>query len=338
MLHNFMHRWEERLSRVDTNRVTLPFEWGLDFLNHGSYSGDHPYSELLRFNKDSIKDSDRFFDPGPPTEFVLLKEDRVIFSSAIKTPYHVNNTASCRLFEPAKPNGSGIIVVPQWNATEFSHVGLCKMLSRFGFTVLRLTLPYHEERNPQGPRADFFVSPNVGRTIQAMQQAVQDVRRSADYLLNQGIRKLGVMGSSIGSCIGFLAYLHDEHFEVGVFNHVSSFFGKVVWNGISTRHVRKGFEEKLSEPELHEAWAILSPNTHVGRKRLQNPGKRLFISARYDLTFPQDLARLLFAEHDKFNVPYETAYLPCGHYTSAIAPFKYLDGYHITQHFRKYLR
>lgn len=337
MFPNFMYRWEERLSRVDTNRTTLPFEWGLDFLNHGSYISDNPYSELLRFNKDSIEDSDHFFDPGAPSEFVLLK-DRVIFSSSIKTPYHVNNTASCRLFEPTKPNGNGIIVVPQWNALEQGHVGLCKMLSRFGFTVLRLTLPYHEERNPEGPRADFLVSPNVGRTIQAMQQAVQDVRRSADYLANQGIKRLGIMGSSIGSCIGFLAYLHDERFEVGVFNHVSSFFGKVVWNGISTRHVRKGFEEKLSESQLHEAWAVLSPNAHVGRKRLQNPGKRLFISALYDLTFPHDLARLLFAEHDKFHVPYETAYLPCGHYTSAIAPFKYLDGYHITQHFRKHLR
>ncbi len=337
MIHKLLYRWEERLSRVDTNRVTLPFEWGLEFLDHGSYRGCDPLSELIRFNKDSIEDSDAFFDPGPSQEFELC-EDRIIFPSAVKTPYDVNNTAGCRIFRPSKPNGRGIVVVPQWNASQDSHVSLCKMMARFGFTVLRLTLPYHEERNPQGPRADFLVSPNVGRTIQAMQQAVQDVRRSADWLVKQGFQRLGIMGSSIGSCIGFLAFLHDERFEAGVFNHVSSFFGKVVWNGISTRHVRRGLERNISESQLHDAWAVLSPNTHVGRKRIRNSGKRLFISALYDLTFPQDLARLLFAEHDKFAVPYETVFLPCGHYTSAITPFKYLDGYHITQHFRSNLR
>jgi hypothetical protein len=331
-----MHRWETKLSLVDRNRVTLPFEWGLEFLNHGSYKGEEPLNEILRFNKDSIERSDEFFDPGDTPEF-HVSETRITFPSSIQSPYSENNTASCTLFPPAKPNGAAVIVIPQWNASTESHVALCKMISRFGFTTLRLTLPYHEERNPMKPRADYFVSPNLGRTIQAMQQSVHDVRRAADWLQQQGFQRLGLMGSSIGSCIAFLTFLHDERFQTGVFNHVSSFFGKVVWNGISTRHVRSGLEPHIREEELHEIWSILSPNVHVGRKRISNPGKRLFISALYDLTFPRNLAELLFREHDKYKVPYETASLPCGHYSSAHWPFKYLDGYFITSYFRKNL-
>jgi dienelactone hydrolase len=336
MLRSLMHRWEIKLSKADTNRKTLPFEWGLEFLNHGSYQSTEPLAELLRFNDDYIQRSDEFFDPGNTPQFQVSR-NRLIFPSSIQSPYPENNTASCTIFYPEKPNGAAVVVVPQWNASGDSHVALCEMISRFGFTTLRLTLPYHEERNPMKPRADYFVSPNLGRTIQAMQQSVHDVRRAADWLQQQGFKRLGIMGSSIGSCICFLAFLHDERFHTGVFNHVSSFFGKVVWNGISTKHVRSGLEPHINEDQLHDLWAILSPNVHVGRKRISNPGKRLFISALYDLTFPRNLAELLFQEHDKHNVPYDTASLPCGHYSSALAPFKYLDGYLITNYFRRNL-
>ena len=331
-----MHRWEIRLSKVDTNRVTLPFEWGLEYLNHGSYKDREPLKEFVRFNKNSIERSDEFFNPGAAPEFHET-ENRLTFQSSIQSPYAENNMAACTIFRPAKPNGAAVVVVPQWNASAESHIALSRMISRFGFTTLRLTLPYHEERNPMKPRADYFVSPNLGRTIQAMQQSVHDVRRAADWLQQQGFQRLGIMGSSIGSCIAFLTFLHDERFQTGVFNHVSSFFGKVVWNGISTKHVKSGLEPNIREEELHEVWSILSPNVHVGRKRISNPGKRFFISALYDLTFPRDLAELLFKEHDKYDVPYETASLPCGHYSSAHWPFKYLDGYLVTNYLRRNL-
>ncbi|HSE39299.1 MAG TPA: hypothetical protein VLH08_00925 [Acidobacteriota bacterium] len=336
MIRRLMHRWETKLSQVDTNRVTLPFEWGLHFLNHGSYLGGQPLSELFRFNKDSIAQSDIFFDPGEPPSF-HVNGNQLTFESSVQSPYPENNIASATIFKPSRSNGAAVVVIPQWNASAESHVSLCKMIAHFGFTTVRLTLPYHEERNPMKVRADYFVSPNIGRTIQAMQQSVHDVRRAADWLQLEGYERLGIVGSSIGSCIGFLAFLHDERFRTGVFNHVSSYFGKVVWNGISTKHVQNGLEPHIEEQDLHECWAILSPNTHVGRKRILNPGKRLFISALYDLTFPRDLAELLFQEHDKFNIPYDTASLPCGHYSSAIAPFKYLDGYLITNYLRKNL-
>ncbi len=336
VITRLMHDWEKRLSRRDTNRTTLPFEWGFEFLNHGFVPGDQPKESLQRFNETAIHESDRFFGLSPFHDF-RLEERLLSFPSAVESPYEVNNTAYAEFF-PSASHKHAVLVLPQWNANERSHVGLCKLLNKLGISALRLTLPYHEMRNPSGPRADFMVSPNVGRTIQAIQQSVQDARRAADWLQLQGYETLGIMGSSVGSCISYLTFVHEPRFRVGVFNHVSSFFGDVVWNGISTRHVRRGLEPFVTQQELRDFWRIISPNSFVRKVQTKPARRTLFISARYDLTFPPDLAQLLFEEHGRWEIPYDVAFLPCGHYTSSISPFKFLDGYLIASYFRKHLR
>ena len=59
--------------------------------------------------------------------------------------------------------------------------------------------------------------------------------------------------------------------------------------------------------------------------------------ARYDLTFPVDLSRLLVGEFRARRIPHETAVLPCGHYSMAHAPFKFIDGYVLTRFLRRNL-
>lgn len=332
-----MHAWERKLSRKDKDRATLSFDWGFSFLERRyEAAAEDPRSNMYELNQNAIEDSDGFFRPCAFSDFVV-RDNRLIFPSAIESPYRVNNEVICRIYKPKKRARGAVIVLPQWNADLNGHVGLCRLLARFGFIVLRLTMPYHEERNPNPPRADFMVSPNIGRTIQAIRQAAQDARRAADWLQQQEFRKIGIMGTSVGSCISFLAFVHDHRFQVGVFNHVSSYFGDVVWNGISTQHVRNGIEGFLTREQLRKCWSAISPNSYVERLR-NDQRKCLFISAAYDLTFPPDLSRLLFEAHAHHGVSYDRATLPCGHYSSAITPFKHLDGYLITRYFLKHLR
>jgi hypothetical protein len=61
------------------------------------------------------------------------------------------------------------------------------------------------------------------------------------------------------------------------------------------------------------------------------PRDALLIYARHDLTFPVDLSRLFIREFARRGVPVDTAVLPCGHYTTGKAPFKFLDGYYLTK-------
>jgi hypothetical protein len=52
----------------------------------------------------------------------------------------------------------------------------------------------------------------------------------------------------------------------------------------------------------------------------------LLIYARYDLTFPVDLSRMLVNEFSRRGIEHDLMVLPCGHYSTGVTPFKWLDG------------
>src|SRR5438046_6181373 len=180
-----------------------------------------------------------------------LAGDRLVWTSAIKTPSAENNLARARLFTPRrerknKPRAA-VVVLPQWNAQPDSHVEACRIFNGLGMTALRLTLPYHEERRPpELERADHLVGSNIGRTIQSMRQAVLDTRAAVRWLKRQGFERIGILGTSIGSCIAFLAFAHEPDINAGTFNHVSGDVADVAWRGLSTCHLRKGCSEDLA--------------------------------------------------------------------------------------------
>jgi pimeloyl-ACP methyl ester carboxylesterase len=72
----------------------------------------------------------------------------------------------------------------------------------------------------------------------------------------------------------------------------------------------------------------ISPQAYVSRVRDK---KTLLVYARYDTTFPVHLSLDLIREFQRLEVPYQLAVLPCGHYTTGLAPFKYVDGYVLTK-------
>jgi len=324
------HTWERRLAAIDTTRVVRPFEWGLDWI--GLAPGADPLAQVRRWSAEALHDSAGFY-AAPPTGDYELSADILRFPSAIHTPHAVNNTVVARLFQPDRRQRTGpkraVIVLPQWNANAEGHVGLCQFFARFGWTAVRMSLPYHDERRPADlARAEYIVSANVGRTARANQQAVLDVRRIVDWLTARGFGRIAVMGTSLGSCLAMLAMAHDARIRVGAFNHVSPFFADVVWEGLSTEHVRAGLEGHITLGNLRDCWMPISPWPFIDRVR----GRAvLLVYARYDLTFPVHLSRQFVAEFARRGVPHETAVLPCGHYTTAKAPFKYLDGYALTR-------
>jgi hypothetical protein len=64
----------------------------------------------------------------------------------------------------------------------------------------------------------------------------------------------------------------------------------------------------------------------------------MLISARYDLTFLPDLSQIFLSDVERHGVPAEKKWLRCGHYTIGQSPFKYLDGWHILNFFRRQWR
>jgi pimeloyl-ACP methyl ester carboxylesterase len=187
---------------------------------------------------------------------------------------------------------------------------------------------------PELHRADYIVSANIGRTLQVCRQAVLDARRAIAWLAAQGYERIGILGSSLGSCLSMLTAAHEPLLRAAALNHVSPFFADVVWRGLSTAHVREGLEPHIDLDRLRRLWLPISPHPFLERVR----DKRvLLVYARYDLTFPVDLSRLLVDEFRRRDVACDVTSLPCGHYSSGIGPFKWVDGFTLVRFLRRAL-
>jgi dienelactone hydrolase len=360
----WMYDWEHRLTSVDNNRVVRPLEWGVEWARdwpcrNGTRPGqavDDPVNFLVDFNRRIVASSDEFFSYKTPTDFRLEKREVQVFSTReipdpkleakvkgtfaeflrftapVKTPYPENNLVNARWF-PARGRHA-IVLLPHWNADAIAYVSLCRVLNMLGISVLRLTMPYHDIRMPSEiSRADYAVSANIGRTLDAVRQGVVDVRCCLDWLEQQGYNRLGIVGTSLGSCYAFIAAAHDARIRVAAFNHASTYVADVVWHGQSTRHIRQGMESQITLETLRQSWLAVSPMAYFDQFA-RWPRKSLIIYAKYDLTFLPELSRDVVEEFERYGLDHRVVVLPCGHYTMGEVPYSYMDGWHLASFLR----
>jgi hypothetical protein len=333
--------------------VVRPFDWGLDWLTPNGHHEPLPEGRVAAWVDEVMRDTPAFFDLPPTSGYAFTASPADLqkqgeagtlrFESAVATPHPENNTVVGRWFPAAgelplgarKGRGRAAVVMSQWNADAEGHIGLAKLLARFGISALRLSLPYHDTRMPpELTRADYIVSSNIVRTVQVCRQAVLDARRAVAWLSAQGFERIGILGTSLGSCLAMLTSAHEPRIRAQALNHVSPWFADVVWRGLSTRHVRQGLEGHIDLDRLRTMWRPISPFEYLDRVR---DTKTLLVYAKYDLTFPVDLSETLVAEFRARRLPHEVFALRCGHYSTGAAPFKYVDGYVLTKFLRRNL-
>jgi dienelactone hydrolase len=368
----WMYDWETRLTSVDNNRVVRPLDWGLDWTESwpgrnggpsGQRSGQAPGSgsrDLLEyfscFNDRIIRASDDFYSYQKPADFRLERREVQVFStrevpdprleekvrgthaeflrftSPVVTPFPENNLVNARWF-PARGRRA-VVLLPHWNSDALSYNSLCRVLNWMGIAVLRLSMPYHDIRRPaEIDRADYAVSANIGRTLDSVRQGVIDVRCCLDWLEAQGYNRLGIVGTSLGSCYAFIATAHDPRIQVAAFNHASTYFADVVWHGQSTRHIREGLETAIDLENLRQVWRAASPIVYFD-KFSRWPRRSLIIYAKYDMTFLPEFSKQVVEQFEKHKLDHKVVVLPCGHYTMGETPYKYMDGWQLVSFLR----
>ena len=336
MITRLFHSWERRLASVTTNRVVRPFEWGLDWIDEREASSSTSYDKLSEFSSSAMTDTDQFFH-APPTNQYRLNGNTLSFPSHYETPHPENNTVYA-LYFPSANKGTrrrAVVILPQWNAGPKEHVALSRIIARAGISSLRLSLPYHDKRMPpELHRADYIVSANLGRTLQVCRQAVLDARRAVHWLSQRGYERIGILGTSLGSCLAMLTAAHEPRITAAALNHVSPYFADVVWEGLSTAHVRAGLENEINLKSLRRLWMPISPAAYIDRMKSKHV---LLVYARYDLSFPVRLSRQLVDQFQQQSVSHRVFVLPCGHYSTGVAPFSWMDGYVLVSFLRKTL-
>jgi hypothetical protein len=339
----WIHEWENDLATRSTDRIVRPFEYGLEWAEKWPGTRDFPpdgadpVDYIIKLNERAIASSQEFFGYEKPTQFKLA-DNWLSFDSPVRTPYPENNVVHALWF-PARPGAKkkAVVVLPHWNSKLPQHNALCAGLQRLGISALRLSLPYHDARTPAGmTRADYAVSSNICRTVDATRQAVIDSRACFDWLEREGFTDVGIVGTSLGSCYAFLASAHDERIKVNMFNHCSTYFADVVWEGLSSRHIRASLETATDLPTLRKMWLAVSPPAYwdlFSRKKHRSK----FIYTRYDTTFPLHLSKEVIAGARQFQWDHDSVELLCGHYTMGEFPFKYLTGYEICSFLKRNL-
>ena len=373
-----MHKRERQLAMLNDDRQVRPFQWGTEFIGGDSDAADPhqvfaDFSKRTIENSDeyfSIPDSFDFRvnEPVPPgadppataggtdrdppasaggtdrdTRAAATATDNtpdiLTWTSSITTPSGENNIARATYFPHETNRKAAVIILPHWNAKAGSYFDLCRFFNKVGMSALRLTLPYHEERMPpELTRADYLVAPNVGRSLQSITQAVADTRAGIVWLKQQGYEKIGVVGTSIGSCVAFLAFVHDPAIDAAVFNHVSGYMADVTWHGLSTYHVRNGFGDNIDLDKLREYWLPVSPMAYMEKLAAQPSRPQRYIYTLYDLSFPVELSRETMRALRRHKIKHSKAAIPCGHYTLGEKPWVYLDGYKIIKFLHKHLK
>src|SRR5688500_338105 len=266
MITRIFHNWERRLAAAAENRTVRPFDWGVEWIPELEGTAGNAATRLLEWAAATLPQSDAFF--AVPETTYTLEDDRLTFPSAIVTPHPENNTVAGRYFPAASHAGRkrAVLVLPQWNADAEGHVGLCRLMNRFGLSALRLSLPYHDVRMPpELKRADYIVSPNVGRTLAVCRQAVLDARLAIAWLHQQGYESIGILGTSLGSCLSMLTSAHEPLVKAAALNHISPYFADVTWEGISTAHVRESLEGNVDLETLRRIWMPISPYPFLDR-------------------------------------------------------------------------
>lgn len=318
-----IRRYEHRRWTTDDNRRVQPFAWGLEHIGGAEVSDPRAYAQ--RYAAEAIEKSREWYACDAARDYRLDSQNALTFTSAIVSAWPENNTVHARLW-PGKSKRAAVLVLPNWNAKWRGQDGLCEWLQRLGIAALKMSLPYHNRRMAKGhERADQLVGPNIGLTLQANRQAVMDARRCLRWLEEQGYKRLALLGTSIGSSVGYITLVHDEAVTAGGFFHVSTYFADVVACGMTTNHVWEGLRAHVSVEELRQYWAPISPMPYV--ERGMGAAKKAFmVYGKYDPTFLPELTEQMLDSLRRHGAAPRAMGLRCGHYSLELAPFSYVAG------------
>jgi hypothetical protein len=311
--------------------MVRPFEWGLEHIE-GDPADEDPRRYLREYARNAIENSLDWYSGREVTDYELGGENVLRFTSPLESPCPENNAVHGQFF-PARKYGPAVLLLPNWNAKWHGQVALCQWLQRIGISSLKMSLPYHDRRMANGhERADQLVGPNIGLTLHANRQAVQDARACLTWLEQQGYTRLGVLGTSIGSSVGYITLVHDKRVRAGGFFHVSTYFADVVSQGMTTNHVWEGLRHEVTVDELREYWAPISPMPYV--QRGMGAGRNTFmVYGKYDPTFLPELTEEMLGALRTHGAEPRTLELPVGHYSLELPPFSYVAGWRMFSYF-----
>ena len=126
------------------------------------------------------------------------------------TDYRNNHTLWARRISPIRSHHPDLLIYAHGWMTpgaKIEELALMPWAHRhFGADIVHLDLPFHARRQPAGSRVQgsYYWTADLVRTVEAVRQSVMDIRTLLRWARQQGYRRVGVAGVSLGGVLTML--------------------------------------------------------------------------------------------------------------------------------------
>ncbi|TIS72124.1 MAG: dienelactone hydrolase-related enzyme, partial [Mesorhizobium sp.] len=246
------------------------------------------------------------------------------FPSDISTDIEQNNVVSAKITESGSFD-QAMVIFHHWNASARNRQ-IANFFSQRGITIVEIAMPYHFERSrPGSVHADYMLSPNLGRTIQSVRQAVLDGRKLIRWLKSEGYREISVLGMSLGSWVAAIVAAHDLAVSKASLFLTAGSLADMVWTGRATRSIRDSLEPEIELTDLRRAWGPLNLENYAHSLARPDLYLQVVLAKRDKVVLPELSESFMQRLKDAGARP-NILELNCGHYSLAMPPYILLAG------------
>ncbi|MER9425519.1 dienelactone hydrolase-related enzyme [Mesorhizobium sp. M0317] len=324
MYHSWLDRWDERRARRG-EEGKKPSDFALDAeLAFPGAKKITSIEEFCAFADQAVADPAFFDDPNVSDQGFERLDGWLKFPSGISTDIEQNNVVSAKITESGSFD-QAMVIFHHWNASARNRQ-IANFFSQRGITVVEIAMPYHFERSrPGSVHADYMLSPNLGRTIQSVRQAVFDGRKLLRWLKIEGYREISVLGMSLGSWVAGMVAAHDSAVSKASLFLTAGSLADMVWTGRATRLIRDSFEPEIELTDLRRAWDPLNLENYAHSLARPDLDLHVVLAKRDKVVLPELSERFMQRLKDAGARP-NILKLNCGHYSLAMPPYILLAG------------
>lgn len=324
MYGSWLDRWDERRAGLG-DEVKKVAEFALDselgFPNAPEVTSFAEFCDLA----DAAVTDPTFFDCPTAGDLAFERQGSWLkFPSDMSTDIEENNVVWAKVTDSGSFD-QVLVVFHHWNATA-RNSQLASFLSRCGITVVEIALPYHFERSRPGSiYADYMLSPNLGRTIQSVRQAVWDGRKLIMWLKREGYSEVSVLGMSLGSWVAGLVAAHDSAVSRAALFLTAGSLADMVLTGRATRAIHDSLEPFIELNDLRRSWGPLNLENYANGLARHDLDLQVVLAKR-DTVVLSKLSEQLVKRLKEAGAKPDLLELNCGHYSLAKPPYILLAG------------
>lgn len=324
MYHSWLDRWDEQRARRGEEGKN-PTDFVLDA--ERAFPGAKKITSIEEFcalADQAVADPAFFDEPSVSDQGFERLDGWLKFPSDISTDIEQNNVVSAKITESGSFD-QAMVIFHHWNASARNRL-IANFFSQRGITVVEIAMPYHFERSrPGSVHADYMLSPNLGRTIQSVRQAVLDGRKLIRWLKSEGYREISVLGMSLGSWVAAIVAAHDLAVSKASLFLTAGSLADMVWTGRATRSVRDSLEPEIELTDLRRAWGPLNLENYAHSLARPDLDLQVVLAKRDKVVLPELSERFMQRLKDAGARP-NILELNCGHYSLAMPPYILLAG------------